>query len=298
MNVQTNLSKPVQNPLTLIMKIKSKADYEQLNQILRQIQSLPPTQNPIHVALTKITSVHFARFVFLENNTKLAVITTFDGDFDFYINEFINEIGDVFNQLLVHMENASPVPVQKYRQEFFQYTRDNNVPIIEPFYSAYPDLTVLNILDMAGSEQANASKPVQNPLTFILKIKSPEDYEQLNQILQQHPVTDALNKIATVHFARFAFLENNTKLAVITSYDGDFETYTKEFVREIGDVLNKVLPYMENAPPLPVQSYPDEFVQHVRSNNMPIIEPFYSAYPSLTVLDIRAIAENANKVLI
>lgn len=145
--------KPVQNPLTLIMKIKSEADYEQLNQLLQKLQSLPPTQNPIVVALNKIATVHFARFTFLDNNTKLAVITSYDGDFDIYINEFINEIGDVFNQLLVYMENAPALPVQNHRQEFLQYVKDNDVPSIQPFYSAYPTLTVLDILALANQTQ-------------------------------------------------------------------------------------------------------------------------------------------------
>lgn len=153
MSEQMSEPKPVQNPLTLIMKIKSEADYEQLNQLLQKLQSLPPTQNPIVVALNKIATVHFARFTFLDNNTKLAVITSYDGDFDIYINEFINEIGDVFNQLLVYMENAPALPVQNHRQEFLQYVKDNDVPSIQPFYSAYPTLTVLDILALANQTQ-------------------------------------------------------------------------------------------------------------------------------------------------
>src|SRR3954466_286049 len=69
----------VQNPLTLVMTIKSPADYAQLNGLLQQIQSAPPEKNPIRGALDKLKSVHFARFVFLANNTQLAVITTYDG---------------------------------------------------------------------------------------------------------------------------------------------------------------------------------------------------------------------------
>jgi len=153
MSEQTNTPSPVQNPLTLIMKIKSQADYEQLNQILQHIQSLPPTENPVAVALTKIATVHFARFTFLENNTKLGVITSYDGDFDTYINEFIDQIGEVFNQLLAHMENAPPLPVQKNRKEFLQYVKDNDMPILQPLYSAYPTLTVLDILALADKNK-------------------------------------------------------------------------------------------------------------------------------------------------
>ncbi len=95
-------AQPVQNPLTLVMKAKSPEDYVALRQTVERIQSLPPEKNPIITALNKLATVHFARFVFLDND-QLAVITTYDGDFEDYINEFINEIGEVFDALLVHV---------------------------------------------------------------------------------------------------------------------------------------------------------------------------------------------------
>jgi hypothetical protein len=144
--------KAVQSPLTLIMSIKSESDYAQLNGLLQKIQAAPADKNPIWAALNKLKIVHFARFVFLENNTKLAVITTYDGTFDDYINDFIDAIGDVFNALLAHMQDAPPLPVQQNRQEFLDYVRANDLRGIEPFYSAYPQATVLDIqaaLDIA-----------------------------------------------------------------------------------------------------------------------------------------------------
>lgn len=143
----SNLAAPkaVQSPLTLVMKIKSDSDAQQLAGLLHHIQSLPPDKNPIWTALTKLGNVHFARFVFLENNTRLAVITTYDGTFENYINEFIDEIGDVFNALLAHMQDAPPLPVQQHRKEFLDYVRANDLRAIEPFYSAYPVSTVLDI---------------------------------------------------------------------------------------------------------------------------------------------------------
>src|SRR6478736_3682506 len=71
----------VQSPLTLIMTVKSADDAQTVNALLHKIQSTPPEQNPIWRALNKLNTVHFARFVFLENSTKLAVITTYDGSF-------------------------------------------------------------------------------------------------------------------------------------------------------------------------------------------------------------------------
>jgi hypothetical protein len=136
---------PVQSPLTLVMKIKSEADFLQLNGLLQHFQSLPPDQNPIHVALDKLAIVHFARFVFLNSNTELAVITSYDGSFDDYINEFIDTIGDVFNALLAHIDGAPPLPVQANRQAFLDYVKQNDFRGLDPFYSAYPTSTVLDI---------------------------------------------------------------------------------------------------------------------------------------------------------
>jgi len=148
----TNAAPPqqVQNPLTLVMTIKSPEDYQQLNELLHHTQSLPEEQNPIGRALQTIGTVHFARFVFLENNTKLAVITTYDGDFDKYINDFVNEIGDIFNALLSHMEGAPPLPVQSNRQEFLAYVKANDLPVATSFFSAYPTLSVLDIQALAA----------------------------------------------------------------------------------------------------------------------------------------------------
>ena len=141
----------VQKPLTLIMTVKSDTDYQALSAMLNKIQSAPPEQNPIWKALNRLNNVHFARFVFLEQNAKLNVITTYDGTFEDYINDFIDAIGDVFNALLAHMKDAPPLPVQQNRQQFLDYVRANDLRAIEPFYSAYPKATVLDIKAALGN---------------------------------------------------------------------------------------------------------------------------------------------------
>ena len=141
---------PVQNPLTAVMKAKSPEDYAALQQLVEHLQSLPPEQNPVTVALNKLGTVHFARFSLLGND-QIAVITTYDGAFDRYINEFIDEIGDVFNALLAHVENAPPLPVQTFRQEFLDYIRTIDRRCVGAFYSAYPERTVLDIHDLAST---------------------------------------------------------------------------------------------------------------------------------------------------
>lgn len=140
---------PIQSPLTLVMRGKSAEDSAALRQLVEHIQSLPQDQNPIVAALNKIGTVHFARFAFLDDD-HLAVITTYDGDFAIYINEFVNEIGDIFNKLLAHVADAPPLPVQTYRQEFLEYVQARDLKAVGTFYSAYPDRTVLDILDLAA----------------------------------------------------------------------------------------------------------------------------------------------------
>jgi hypothetical protein len=134
----------VQNPLTLVMTARTADDRRTLEEKLQRLQALPREQNPVVTALDKIATVHFARFVFLDE-ARLAVITTYDGDFAVYVNEFVDHIGDVFNDLLQHMDGAPPLPVQRHRQEFLDYVQRNDLRCLPPFYSAYPTRTVLDI---------------------------------------------------------------------------------------------------------------------------------------------------------
>jgi hypothetical protein len=142
---QSAVQQKVQSPLTLVMKAESSVAFATLRQTVEDLQSLPSDKNPVVAALDKLGTVHFARFVFLGDD-QLAVITTYDGDFDRYINDFIDEIGDVFNALLEHVDR-SLVPVQSHRAEFLKFVRDHDLRCVGSFYSAYPQRTVLDIVD-------------------------------------------------------------------------------------------------------------------------------------------------------
>jgi hypothetical protein len=135
----------VANPLTLVMDIKSPEDHRQLKALVEGLQALPPDKNPIVLALTKLKTVHFARFVFLSEK-QLAVITSYDGTFEDYIDAFVNTIGEIFDKLLAHMQDAPPLPVSANRDAFLAYVKKHDLMSIPPFYSAYPTLTVQDIL--------------------------------------------------------------------------------------------------------------------------------------------------------
>jgi hypothetical protein len=134
----------VSNPLTLVMEIKSPEDFATLSATLEKLQSQPGGVNPISQALTKLGIVHFARFVFF-GTTQLAVITEYDGDFGDYVRAFVNEIGSVFDMLLPFVKDAPPTPVAENAEAFTKFVDARNVKCAS-FYSAYPDLKVLDIL--------------------------------------------------------------------------------------------------------------------------------------------------------
>ena len=143
----THMPETVANPLTLVMNIKSPEDYLALKALIEKLQALPPDKNPIVAALTKLKTVHYARFVFLGEH-QLAVITTYDGSFEDYIDAFVLAIGPIFDQLLGHMRDAPPLPVSSHRDEFLEYVKKHDLTCVPPFYSAYPALTVQQILTL------------------------------------------------------------------------------------------------------------------------------------------------------
>jgi hypothetical protein len=138
---------PVASPLTLVMDIKPPDGFPKLKALIEGLQGQPPGQNPITVALTRLATVHFARFVFI-GETKLAVITTYDGSFDDYIDSFVNHIGKVFDMLLPYVQDTPPLPVEDHRDEFLAFVKKYDLRCVGSFYSAYPDLKVLDILTL------------------------------------------------------------------------------------------------------------------------------------------------------
>lgn len=139
------------NPLTLIMPLEQGVNLGQLQQLLGQ------QQEAIDAALGKVGTVHYARFVVFDasspnllpmaNSTgpfQLAVITTYDGDFDMYIQDFVNELGPVFDALLgMTTDGGSLVPVKDHVTEFTAWIAANDASQQPPNsllsqYAAYP----------------------------------------------------------------------------------------------------------------------------------------------------------------
>ena len=146
----TTTGTTVQSPLTLVMPVRPEARAA-LRAEVEQLQALPRDRNPVITALDAIGTVHFARFVFIDDE-RLAVITTYDGDFERYIMDFVDFVGPVFDDLLQHVVDAPALPVEQHRSDFLAYVRKNDLTCVPPFYSAYPTRTVQDVLADAAAQ--------------------------------------------------------------------------------------------------------------------------------------------------
>jgi len=85
----------------------------------------------------KVGTVHDMRFVFLDNDTRLLFATTFDGDWDTYIDDFATKIPDYLDIIDSAWEGWPGIrsPQAKDFLAKHQVTA-------EGWYVSYPDLTV------------------------------------------------------------------------------------------------------------------------------------------------------------
>jgi hypothetical protein len=140
--VSLALEGQVQNALNLFLPLKSPAQWPALQRVLTG--AMPE----IHEALRSLEYVHFARFLPTPDFSALQTITTYDGGLNAYTMDFVAVLGDVFTAVLRFIRGAPPLPVQRHPREFTAFVRSHNVPI--GVWSAYPDLTVLEIHRGAG----------------------------------------------------------------------------------------------------------------------------------------------------
>lgn len=125
----------------------------------------------------------------------------------------------------------------------------------------------------------------QSPLNVIMTVKMPlsEHAEKLKLVVKYGAprIEKKLRDSGHVHFAQFLFLENDTKLGLFTWYDRDFDSYIEHFALDVGPLFDKIFEHIQDAPPLPVDKFPKEFVDTIRRFNVrPAADYFFSAYPN------------------
>lgn len=149
----------------------SSAGFSESNQVSHglnlHLQLADPTQMPALMAaiaskesetsqaLRMLNFVHFARFLPTPDNATLQVITSFDGSLEAYVLDFVIAIGPIFDAILGFVKDHPPLPVKDHPEAFFNFVKRNNRVSVQPpalvwddypVFSAYPDLTVVDIL--------------------------------------------------------------------------------------------------------------------------------------------------------
>ena len=275
----------VQMPLNLILPIKSWLGLKELEAVIHL-----KTREMFETA-DKIGTLHFARFFDLRDHNQMGFFTAYDGEFSAYMQDFLKYLGPVFNLLMKHAVNPSPLPVEKNAEAWMAWTADHEVAGIG-FYSAYPTLSVQDIRTRHGVT-TGAGEGIQSPLTLVLTAKSPTHLAAASQrIAQSLPkIYEAADTIGSLHFARFVPM-GTTALTFISEYDGDLEKHIQDFTTHLGPLFDEILENVVDPPPTPVQKNAPAFAAWVKAHNIKTWA-FYTAYPTLSVQDIRGSATKA-----
>jgi hypothetical protein len=141
------------NALTFIMPLAEGVDPRKVQEALGGLKQ------QIDDALNAVDTVHFARFVMFDRSApnllpsatgtgpfSLAIITSYDGDFGIYIQDFVNKLGPIFDELLAFSADGTDIPPVAQNVEAFKNYITGNDASQQPgsfaLYSAYPQSVV------------------------------------------------------------------------------------------------------------------------------------------------------------
>jgi hypothetical protein len=104
--------------------------------------------------LAGVTTIHFARWVFLDDKRRLIFASNYDGSIESYMDDFIDKVAFGLNAAF---SNGIGYPKTRWlvtkgakdEQAFKNYLRCHQIPT-QIWYSAYGDLTARNIADNAS----------------------------------------------------------------------------------------------------------------------------------------------------
>ncbi len=137
--------------MTLVMPL-ADASYAGIQALTQNVFTVAGA-NALGVALNNGGTVHFARFVVIENN--LVMASSYDGNFSDYIQMFIHTIGDVFEEIMNFVVDPPPRPVRLHPDAFVDWVQAHNKASIG-FYSAYPEISAVEIreaFNLLGPEE-------------------------------------------------------------------------------------------------------------------------------------------------
>jgi hypothetical protein len=99
--------------------------------------------------LMGIPTIHFAKWVMFENNSRVLFFSNFDGSWQQYLGDFIDNSGwgltGIFSNTKVFPKTNFLITGGAYEEEHFLAWSRNSELVTNVWYSAYPDLSIKNV---------------------------------------------------------------------------------------------------------------------------------------------------------
>ena len=128
--------------LSVFLKVKPGREQA----IRESFDTTPEQAAAMEKAIHDVGSLHQARYVLFDNDTRLLVATTFDDDWDVYIDDFAaSYILDAWDRFLIHCEGyPDEGKASLTLHEIKEFLTANQVTAVS-FYMTYPNVTVKQI---------------------------------------------------------------------------------------------------------------------------------------------------------
>lgn len=112
----------VQRMMNLIMPLKEKSPVGRAKAAL----AIAANKDEIYAGLDNVGTVHFARFVIVDDN--ICMFSVYDGDFTNYIRDFIATIGSVFDAVVSLVEGGEKViPSENNVEKFIDWVHAHDL---------------------------------------------------------------------------------------------------------------------------------------------------------------------------
>ena len=254
---------------------------------------LPTLMPDLAKAQDDLGTVHFSRFM-VEGDEKLLFLSDIDGEVDEHIERLVESAGPVFDGIFTYVDDPPATPVADDPERVVKWLKRH---VREPLdtYFAYGDASVQDIKACARAAGFTGNTS-QNTLLTYMSFKSRLQSFAVKLVAKTlvgekgHKASDSLG---TLHVAHFVPFEHN-HIGFFTVFDGDMKKYFQDFAEKTSFVFDSLFPHVIGAPPTPVAKNAQAFYQWGLDNNYPPIG-FYSAYPGLSVQDIRALLADYGK---
>ena len=250
-------------------------------------EELPPLMPDLARAQDDLGTVHFSRFM-IEGDEKLLFLSDIDGETDQHIERLVESAGPVLDAIFQYVDDPPATPVADNPERVTKWLKRH---VREPLdtYFAYGDASVQDIKACASAAGFTGNTS-QNTLLTYMSFKSRTQAFALKLVAgaligdKGHKASDSVGTLHVSHFVPFA----HNHIGFFTVYDGDMEKYFQDFTDQVSFVFDSLFPHVIGAPPTPIAKNAKAFYQWGVDNNYPPIG-FYSAYPGLSVQDIKAL---------